>query len=123
MKLPSVGPMSNNTTGPSPQKPIRNFFKVPSEGAYRLLEELASNPPKTTQRKLRPSPPSKLSFIFTKDDNGLDDKKVNHEGADQSASDSSMVYFAFNTAEAIPLYILKNPKTASTKEQVCIGFV
>ena len=112
---------NSNLVGPSPQKPIRNFFKVPSEGAYRLLEELAFNPSKTTQRKLRPFPPTRLSFIFAKDEGSEDIKKKDTSGEEGSVDEShALIYFAFNTAESIPLYHLKNPKAASTKEKVCL---
>eukprot|EP01112_Ceratiomyxa_fruticulosa_P011046 TRINITY_DN2967_c1_g1_i1.p1 TRINITY_DN2967_c1_g1~~TRINITY_DN2967_c1_g1_i1.p1 ORF type:complete len:528 (-),score=89.44 TRINITY_DN2967_c1_g1_i1:1087-2670(-) len=73
-------------------KPLRTNFKMP-EGVYNLKDEITINPPKTQRKIFRPIGPSKISFVWAKDEK--DEKTSN-----------ILEYFTFNSGEYMPIYKL-----------------
>lgn len=57
---PSLSQAFINTN--AQQKPIRPFFKVPSEGVYKMAEEVVFNPPKAQRKSFQPLAGTKVSF-------------------------------------------------------------
>jgi len=141
LPLPSSSqPNSTNSllaNATSPQKPIRTHFKVPSEGIYRLLDELVFNFPKTQRKIYRSLSPTKFSYLFVKEESthisDHPDKKITKETENKDNNNSNgngvsinnngheegipLLYFVFNIAESISFHYLKNSQNASTREK------
>jgi hypothetical protein len=60
-----AAPLPQGFVNPNAQKPIRPFFKVPSEGVYRMAEELIFNPPKAQRKTFQPLAGTKVSYMHT----------------------------------------------------------